>query len=99
MKNFLCGILLASVVLLALGNSRTQSDAGQYQMVSSYTQSDVFVLDTVTGELFRYAFANSRTIGARAEAIFVESFGPPKEPRHEDISTLSGKEWPSGYSY
>ncbi len=99
MKNFLCGLLLATVGLLVMGHSSLPSSPGQYQMATSHSFPDVYVLNTETGELYRYAFANPRTSGTRSEVVFVESFGTPKEPEHKNIIMLNGKEWPSGYSY
>ncbi len=103
MKNFMLGVLATAVVLLVMGNTKEQSKAeartGRYQLAASSIYSDVFVLDTATGQLYRFAYLNPRSTATSGEEIIVETYGTPTSPEYKEIRKLSGKEWPPGLVY
>ena len=99
MKNFLCGLVAASLLFLAAGAANQQTRSPQFQMSCSNSYPDVFVLNTETGQLFRYAFANPRSSATRAEMIFLETYGTQTEPAYQELERIKGKEWDSGLAY
>jgi len=102
MKQFFCGVVLTAAIVMLMGSTNTQSNEtpnGRFQLAASNTYSDVFILNTATGELFRYAFASPRSSATGGEKIFIETFGSPQEPKHSEIKRLDGKEWSTGLAY
>ncbi|MBN2512721.1 MAG: hypothetical protein JXB18_07270 [Sedimentisphaerales bacterium] len=99
MKQFLCGVIVVVIAVLVMGNASNQSENGKFQIVTSNTFSDVFVLDTSSGVLYRYAFVSPRGNSTGKEVIFVETYGSPNEPAYKELQRLTGKEWANGLVY
>jgi hypothetical protein len=93
MKQFLYGAFIVLILVLVLGNANNQNDNGKYQIASSNSFPDVFILDTSTGVLYRYAFTRPRVNVTGNELIYVETYGSPTKPEYRELQQLTGKEW------
>lgn len=89
------GILIGLLGLL-FGYNRTEDYESRYQLASGTMIPQLFVIDTKTGNAFRYVFyfPNS-TVGAE-EIIRIESLGTPQNPEYKLIRELSGRARKSG---
>ena len=86
--------LLGITISLLLGGTTTNNNP-KYQIVAGGWYSEIFILNTHTGKLFRYYFYIDGVASDRVEKICVESFGVPDKPEYQLLKKMECEVWKS----
>lgn len=67
------------------------NNSSRYQIAGSYGAPQMFVLDTETGQTYRYVFFFPNSGVGVQETIRVESLGTPENPIYELVVEMYGR--------
>ena len=93
MKHFLGGAVVAGVLFMAAGAANQVDSPGKFQMLKETSSCYIFVMDTATGQLFRYTIAIDPANNARQEIVMVDTYGTPEEPLYKETKKINGRLW------
>ena len=96
LKDFLLGALLTLSLVLLIAAAPSGSSKGKYQIATSSVYPDWFVLDTQSGQMYRYTIYSKQGDADLVEQFRLESLGTPDNPEHSVIKTIEGMPW-KGY--
>ncbi|GEM_PF-6909955 len=93
LKDIILGGAIMLCVLLVLGNTDSSNSRGRYEIATSGIHPDWFVLDTQTGQVWRYLVYADRFDGDKKEIFELETFGTLQSPEHKVIGRTEGRSW------
>ena len=94
-REFLLAVVCFVCVLFVLG-SGGEGDSAKFEISSGGVNPDVFVLNTQTGELYRYLFYRDAGTSGGPELIRVEALGSPGKPSYKKLAEFKGEFWGRG---